>query len=467
MVRPARLRAILAAGVLLLLLPPRAHALIISAPAACGGERVVTHASAFFGPKLAAASVLHVPLFAPPDQRDGRYVPPAPLARPASEPPPPLLALVKVLVASVGVRGLRAGKDSAPAVVSAVARPTVAGAVMARAGVRQAGEVLAGVGHGELATKGADFALFNACMRLSVEADVKAAKGRVVLVSRGMCDFAQKVSLMQDEGAAGVIVVNYKSEGTKLANMKLNDTKLDSNPIRIPAVMISYKDWASVAPCRNSEQGILVSFTAEGEATFDIDYGRDALNWAMMRGMALWILCQCGVNVVRYKRRVSEFRARADAIAALPADTFVHPDHEQARPRTGESASTSEQPQDQSHDHDPERISLLSSAVGGVEEAIEATSSAPAAAAAASSSSTAVDDDDDAVDDVDDPVCAVCLDDFEHGQQVRRLACSHLYHRTCIDPWLQTSSNCCPLCKREVPNLPPPPSQVHYGAISV
>jgi hypothetical protein len=59
------------------------------------------------------------------------------------------------------------------------------------------------------------------------------------------------------------------------------------------------------------------------------------------------------------------------------------------------------------------------------------------------------------------------LDGFEDGQRVRRLDCGHMYHAGCIDPWLTQSSNSCPICKREVANLPPPPTLLHYGTVSV
>ncbi|CDF33945.1 unnamed protein product [Chondrus crispus] len=276
---------------------------------------------------------------------------------------------------------------------------------------------------------------------------------------------------MQDAGAVGVIVVNRK-DADKLANMKVNDTKELSTQVTIPAVMISHHDWNTILPCRNDTK---VAFTAEGEASFDIDFGRDALNWTMMRGMALWILCQCGVNVVRYKRRMSEFRARADAIAALPVETYSRPEnmHDDDTSVAEESSHTDQcvtesipapkvagpAPTSPILDHDPERAGLIASSDG---ESVAASSSA---GPTPSSASTAFEDERDGEE--EESVCAVCLDNFETGQQVRFLACGHLYHRVCIDPWLQSSSNCCPLCKREVPNLPPPPTQLHYGSMSV
>jgi len=257
--------------------------------------------------------------------------------------------------------------------------------------------------------------LADACDELGGE-----AKGRVVVVTRGGCDFETKVVNVEKAKAVAMVVVNYAAEGDRLANMKLNESRgsgLVPSDVRIPAVMITFRDWKLIAPCRDDDD-LTMSFTADGEATFDIDYGRDALNWAMMRGMALWILFQCGVNVVRYKRRHSEISARTDAIAAMP----VIPYSRGSAARTPAAAS-------------------------------------PAGAAAAAS---AAQNDDDS-----EPLCAICLDEFRDGDMARKLACSHLFHRDCLDPWLQVSSSC-PVCKRVVPDLPPPPpSHLQYGALGV
>ncbi|KAF2489371.1 hypothetical protein BU16DRAFT_471864 [Lophium mytilinum] len=44
--------------------------------------------------------------------------------------------------------------------------------------------------------------------------------------------------------------------------------------------------------------------------------------------------------------------------------------------------------------------------------------------------------------------CLVCLCDFEVGQEARNLIkCGHLFHRECIDQWLTTGRNSCPLCR--------------------
>ncbi|KAL5211531.1 hypothetical protein ABZP36_022378 [Zizania latifolia] len=47
-------------------------------------------------------------------------------------------------------------------------------------------------------------------------------------------------------------------------------------------------------------------------------------------------------------------------------------------------------------------------------------------------------------------LCAVCLEDVQRGETVRRLpACGHLFHKDCVDMWLHTHATC-PLCRCDV-----------------
>jgi hypothetical protein len=41
--------------------------------------------------------------------------------------------------------------------------------------------------------------------------------------------------------------------------------------------------------------------------------------------------------------------------------------------------------------------------------------------------------------------CSICTDDFEQGQDIRVLPCSHKFHPECVDPWLLNVSGTCPL----------------------
>ncbi|KAJ5787516.1 hypothetical protein N7457_002506 [Penicillium paradoxum] len=44
--------------------------------------------------------------------------------------------------------------------------------------------------------------------------------------------------------------------------------------------------------------------------------------------------------------------------------------------------------------------------------------------------------------------CLICLSDYEVAEEVRELSkCKHVFHKECIDQWLTTGRNSCPLCR--------------------
>ncbi|KAL2342732.1 hypothetical protein Fmac_004017 [Flemingia macrophylla] len=45
--------------------------------------------------------------------------------------------------------------------------------------------------------------------------------------------------------------------------------------------------------------------------------------------------------------------------------------------------------------------------------------------------------------------CAVCLSEFEENDEIRRLPnCQHIFHRGCLDRWMDYYHRTCPLCRR-------------------
>ena len=45
--------------------------------------------------------------------------------------------------------------------------------------------------------------------------------------------------------------------------------------------------------------------------------------------------------------------------------------------------------------------------------------------------------------------CAICLSEYEEGEELRVLPCKHVFHRECIDEWLANDERC-PTCKRSI-----------------
>lgn len=51
----------------------------------------------------------------------------------------------------------------------------------------------------------------------------------------------------------------------------------------------------------------------------------------------------------------------------------------------------------------------------------------------------------------DEITCAICLEDFKSGIDLRVLTpCNHVYHSACIDRWLLLKSIQCPICQQKV-----------------
>ncbi|KAJ3019606.1 UNVERIFIED_CONTAM: hypothetical protein HDU68_010593 [Siphonaria sp. JEL0065] len=67
--------------------------------------------------------------------------------------------------------------------------------------------------------------------------------------------------------------------------------------------------------------------------------------------------------------------------------------------------------------------------------------------------------------------CTVCLMPYEEGDSLRILKCQHGFHSDCIDQWLTSHVNSCPLCRQPgveirrqpVQQAPPPQPNVHQG----
>jgi len=70
-------------------------------------------------------------------------------------------------------------------------------------------------------------------------------------------------------------------------------------------------------------------------------------------------------------------------------------------------------------------------------------------------------DKDDAVPNDEGDTCAVCLGDFEEGEELRTMPeCLHSFHVSCIDMWLHLHSSC-PICRASAAPSPAVDGQQH------
>lgn len=42
--------------------------------------------------------------------------------------------------------------------------------------------------------------------------------------------------------------------------------------------------------------------------------------------------------------------------------------------------------------------------------------------------------------------CTVCLEDFDKGVKIGRLLCGHIFHKECIEVWINKNRTC-PVCR--------------------
>ena len=48
--------------------------------------------------------------------------------------------------------------------------------------------------------------------------------------------------------------------------------------------------------------------------------------------------------------------------------------------------------------------------------------------------------------------CSICLDDINNGEPTRVLDCNHIFHRDCVEKWINTYSTC-PYCRQCEKNI--------------
>ncbi|GFQ05959.1 probable E3 ubiquitin-protein ligase xerico [Phtheirospermum japonicum] len=47
----------------------------------------------------------------------------------------------------------------------------------------------------------------------------------------------------------------------------------------------------------------------------------------------------------------------------------------------------------------------------------------------------------------EDQECSICLSEFEPKAEINRLSCGHVFHKSCLEKWLNYWNTTCPLCR--------------------
>lgn len=238
----------------------------------------------------------------------------------------------------------------------------------------------------------------------------------IALLERGSCTFLQKVKAMQESGASAVIIggttnTNPRTGGLIRMDISKGEEE-DAKKIKIPSVYIMKWEYEGLHKYLNSNPNAdakvrTVAIMKDGRAVphlaikmlpdgFDdwpmINIALIVLLVPMLMILALWAIWQCKFS--------DDYPEDYETIYLIP----------------------------QRYRSDPQDMPASLAAVNNLpKNRYDPQSRGPN----------------------DADLCAICLDDFAAGDELRKLPCKHEFHVGCIDPWLLTRKRFCPVCKSD------------------
>ena len=46
--------------------------------------------------------------------------------------------------------------------------------------------------------------------------------------------------------------------------------------------------------------------------------------------------------------------------------------------------------------------------------------------------------------------CVICLESLNNSEELVTLNCEHIFHKDCLEPWLNNNNRNCPLCRTDI-----------------
>lgn len=240
----------------------------------------------------------------------------------------------------------------------------------------------------------------------------------IALVKRGSCTFLEKVKAMQESGASGVIVGGINDSnprtGGGLIRMDASPEELEeAKKIKIPSVYVmkweydGLQKYLKMPADGDSSKFQTIAMLKDGRkvphlAVKMLPDGFD--DWPMLNismvvllvpvlmVLVMWVIWQCKFG--------NELYDDYETVYLIPQRNRLQP---QDMPASLSAVNNLPKTRFDPHLRGPNEADL----------------------------------------------CAICLDDFVPGEELRKLPCKHEFHIGCIDPWLLTRKRFCPVCKSD------------------